>query len=103
MTVDCLNSYLQVLDNDYIEELIVLDNNSNKDLKDFLNKCLTLYKKESEKYLDKGYCGDSYKTAWHIRNNYKEKCEIVTIPFHPGLSIIKKSIKSGLMFQKSKL
>jgi len=38
MTVECLNSYLQVLDNDYIEELIVLDNNSNKDLKDFLNK-----------------------------------------------------------------
>jgi hypothetical protein len=35
MTVDCLNSYLQVLDNDYIEELIVLDNNSNKDLTDY--------------------------------------------------------------------
>jgi predicted O-methyltransferase YrrM len=47
----------------------------------------------SEKYLDKGYCGDSYKTAWHIRNNYKEKCEILTIPFHPGLSIIRKSTK----------
>mgnify|MGYP003341982137 CR=1 FL=1 len=45
----------------------------------------------SEKFLDKGYCGDSYKTAWHIRQNYGQKCEIVTMPFHPGLSIIKKT------------
>ena len=38
MTVECLNSYLSILDNDYIEELIVLDNNSDQDLKDFLNQ-----------------------------------------------------------------
>ena len=39
------------------ETAIVIDNNNIPmevtDLKDFLNKCLTLYKKESEKYLDK--------------------------------------------------
>jgi len=39
------------------ETAIVIDNNNIPmevtDLKDFLNRCLTLYKKESEKYLDK--------------------------------------------------
>jgi len=45
ITVECLNSYLQILDDDIIEELIVLDNNSEKDLKDFLN----LYQEKHEK------------------------------------------------------
>jgi hypothetical protein len=39
------------------QSAIVVDNNNIPmevtDLKDFLNKCLTLYKKESEKYLAK--------------------------------------------------
>jgi len=37
MTIECLNSYLEVLNKNYIKELIILDNNSNKELKDFLN------------------------------------------------------------------
>jgi glycosyltransferase involved in cell wall biosynthesis len=36
MTVECLNSYIPALTNSNIKELIILDNNSNKDLKDFL-------------------------------------------------------------------
>lgn len=42
-------------------------------------------------YLDYTKCGDSYKTAWYIRKNYGDKCEIITLPFQPGLSIVRKS------------
>jgi mannosyltransferase OCH1-like enzyme len=38
ITVKCLESYLKCLDNDYIEELIILDNNSDKDIVDYLKK-----------------------------------------------------------------
>ena len=37
ITQKCLNSYLKCLDRDDIEEIIILDNNSNKDIIDFLN------------------------------------------------------------------
>lgn len=38
ITVKCLDSYLKCLNNDYIEELIILDNNSNEDLVEYLKK-----------------------------------------------------------------
>ncbi len=47
----------------------------------------------NESYLNKNLCGDSYKTAWHIRQRYKDKCEIVTFPFQPGLSVVRKCTK----------
>jgi len=36
------------------------------------------------------YCSDSYKTAEYIRNFYSEDCEIVTLPFHYGISVVRK-------------
>lgn len=38
ITVKCLDSYLKCLDNDTIEELIILDNNSDNNLVDYLKK-----------------------------------------------------------------
>lgn len=38
-------------------------------------------------------CGEVYKTAWDIRTRYVSKCEIVTIPHTPGMSIVRKSSK----------
>jgi mannosyltransferase OCH1-like enzyme len=38
ITVKCLDSYLKCLDNDTIEELIILDNNSDDNLVDYLKK-----------------------------------------------------------------
>ncbi len=38
ITVKCLNSYLKCLNNDYIEELIILDNNSDENLVDYLKE-----------------------------------------------------------------
>ena len=36
------------------------------------------------------FCDDAYKTALHIKQNYIDEWEIVTLPFNPGLSILKK-------------
>ena len=46
-----------------------------------------------EKWLAPQYCNDCYKTAEYIRENYSDKCEIITIPVHPGLSIVRKCEK----------
>ena len=35
-------------------------------------------------------CGDVYRTAHFIKQQYNKEFEIVTLPFHPGLTIIKK-------------
>ena len=45
----------------------------------------------SEIYTSPDLCHDAYKTAWYIRKNYGDKCEIITLPFQPGLTIVKKS------------
>ncbi|MFX1538180.1 MAG: class I SAM-dependent methyltransferase [Promethearchaeota archaeon] len=37
-----------------------------------------------------GYCSDSYKTALYIKRNFNKECEIVTLPFYYGISIVRK-------------
>lgn len=37
-----------------------------------------------------GFCSDTYKTAEYIRNNFSKECEIVTLPFYFGISIVRK-------------
>jgi hypothetical protein len=44
----------------------------------------------SKAFIDPGYCADSYKTAEYIRNNFKQECEIVTLPFCYGVSVVRK-------------
>lgn len=44
-------------------------------------------------FTDPSYCHDAYKTAWYIKQNYQDKCEIVTLPFNPGFSIVRKCKK----------
>lgn len=46
-----------------------------------------------KKYISPHYCSDTYKTAWEIRNKYKEDFEIVTLPFYFGVSIVRKANK----------
>lgn len=43
-----------------------------------------------EEYLDPNYSNDVYKTALYIKQNYINEWEIVTLPFNPGLTILKK-------------
>ena len=45
----------------------------------------------SEKYLDKGYCGDSYKMIDWLKNNHPE-LDVLTLPVsEAGLTIIKRN------------
>jgi hypothetical protein len=45
----------------------------------------------SEKYLDIGYCGDSYKMIDWIKTNYSDM-DVLTLPIsEAGLTIIRKS------------
>lgn len=54
----------------------------------------------SEELLQPHFCGDSYKTAIKIREEFGDEWEILTLPFNPGLSIAKKIYnKKGLPFQ----
>lgn len=43
---------------------------------------------KNKEFTDSGYCGDTYKSVYDISKN--DECEIITLPFHPGLSIIRK-------------
>jgi len=49
----------------------------------------------NDTYTSPSYCDDSYLAAWKIRtsNYYKDRAEIVTLPVHPGLTIIRKSTR----------
>jgi FkbM family methyltransferase len=46
------------------------------------------YPKNSQ-YTDKGYCGNAYLVIDELKNHFDE-FEFVTIPIHPGLTIIRK-------------
>lgn len=43
-----------------------------------------------EELTNSHYCGDTYKTASYIRGYFSEWCEIVTLPFYFGISIVRK-------------
>jgi len=43
---------------------------------------------KDKKHIQPGYCGDVYKTAVQILD--RKDCEIITLPVHPGLSIVRK-------------
>jgi len=48
---------------------------------------------QSKEFTDPKFCGDGYKAAQILREGKREDMEMVTLPFHPGLTIIRKSKK----------
>jgi len=44
----------------------------------------------SDEFAKPGFCSDCYKTAEYIINNYNQQCEIVTLPFYYGISVVRK-------------
>jgi len=54
----------------------------------------------AEELLSSSYCSDTYKTAAYIRKNFVVECEIVTLPFYFGVSIIRK-LNRQLLWRKS--
>ena len=48
---------------------------------------------------DAGQCNDVYKTALYIKQNLSKDFECLTLPFNPGVTIIKKmSIDKQLIY-----
>lgn len=47
----------------------------------------------NELYTGASWCDNTYLAAWDIRKStyYQQRAEIITIPVHPGLTIIRKS------------
>ena len=43
-----------------------------------------------EFFVSQKYCRDTYKTASFIRKNYSDQCEIVTLLFYYGVSVVRK-------------
>lgn len=43
-----------------------------------------------EELTSRKYCGDTYKTAAYIRKHFSNQCEITTLPFYFGISIVRK-------------
>ena len=41
-------------------------------------------------FFDPHACNDAYKTAHYIKQNFIDEFEIVTLPFNPGVTIVKK-------------
>lgn len=80
------------------------DHSHEQSLKDFINAQSFLvddgiivlhdtYPINSE-YLSPNLCYDAYKTALYIKNHMSDDFELVTLPFPPGATIVRK-IKKG--------
>jgi hypothetical protein len=86
------------------------DHSHKQSLKDFLNAQKFLIEDGfiilhdtypiDESYLDPTICDDSYRTAHFIKQNLSDSFESLTLPFHPGLTIVKKMNKSKQLLWK---
>ena len=84
------------------------DHSHEQSLKDFLNagKHIVedgfIFLHDTYPYdpvmLSADLCHDAYKTALYIKQNLVSDFEIVTLPFNPGLSIIKKMNRSKQLY-----
>ena len=54
----------------------------------------------SEEYINPNQCGDVYKTALYIKQNYIDEFEIMTLPFNPGVTIIKKMKRNKQLYYR---
>jgi|688.fasta_scaffold200594_2 predicted O-methyltransferase YrrM len=106
------DDYFNSLDNNEKFDLIFIDADHSHDqsLKDFINSQKFLIDDGfiilhdtypiNESFLDPTLCNDSYKTALYIKNNLSDSFEILTLPFHPGLTLIKKCNKNRQLIWK---
>ena len=58
----------------------------------------------SEEYTSSSYCFDAYKAAdwirtWNQKDDFQYRCEIVTLPFYFGVSVIRKTNKQLLWME----
>jgi hypothetical protein len=96
------DSYFQNLDRSIMFDAVFIDadHSHEQSLKDFLNVKDNVIEDGfiffhdtypwDESYFDPGACNDVYKTAHYIKQNFIDEFEIVTLPFNPGVTIVKK-------------
>lgn len=87
------------------------DHSHEQSLKDFINSQNFLIEDGfvilhdtypiNQDYLDPNFCNDAYLTALYIKNNLSDSFESLTLPFHPGLTIVKKISKNKQLIWKS--
>ncbi len=96
------DSYFDNFDKNIMFDAVFIDadHSHEQSLKDFLN--VKNYVIEDgfiffhdtypwdESFFDPGACNDVYKTALFIKQNFVDDFEIVTLPFNPGVTIVKK-------------
>lgn len=86
------------------------DHSHEQSLKDFMNSQRFLIDDGfiilhdtypiNEDFLDANLCNDCYKTPLYIKNNLFSQFEVLTLPFHPGLTIVKKISKDRQLLWK---
>lgn len=96
------DSYFQNLDRSIMFDAVFIDadHSHEQSLKDFLNVKDNVIEDGfiffhdtypwDESYFDPGACNDVYKTILYIKQNFIDEFEIVTLPFNPGVTIVKK-------------
>lgn len=55
----------------------------------------------AEYMMDRNLCNDVYKTALYIKQNLIDDFEILTLPFNPGLTIVKKISRNKQLIYKT--
>lgn len=96
------DKYFESLDRETKFDVVFIDadHSHEQSLKDFLNvKDLVIEDgfiffhdtyPWDESFFHPGACNDVYKTALYIKQNFIDEFEIVTLPFNPGVTIVKK-------------
>ena len=110
MTTD---EYFEQLDKDELFDVIFIDadHSHEQSLKDFINAKEHLMDDGfvffhdtypfNESYMAVNKCNYCYKTALYIKQNFIDDFEIITLPFNPGVSIVKKIPRNcQLIYQK---
>ena len=96
------DEFFTSLDSDTFFDMIFIDadHKSESVIKDFINASKFIIDDGfiflhdtypcNKKMIDPYFLNDCYKAALHIKNNFMDDFEMVTLPFNPGLTIIKK-------------
>lgn len=96
------DSYFENLNGDVKFDMIFIDGDHSHEqsLQDFLNASLRIIDDgfiimhdtyPFDKVLHAPhYCNDCYKTALYVKQNYSHSFEVLTLPFNPGVTLIKK-------------